>query len=243
MQYAITQKKLGMVLTGDCGVGKTFVSKVLMNLFFDGQCKFIYIANTLLTPVEFLQELNFQLEGTSVLGSNATKPEILRSIKERLEFYQKQNLYVVMIVDDAQSIPDDNLVEEIRLLLNIHENETVMFTLILSGQKSLTDKIEQNPALRQRLSIRYELGPLDISETIQYIEHRLEVTGIRKKIFTLGAYNAIHTLSGGKPRVINNICDFALLSGYMRKINILDEEIIKHVAVELGETGDSHLSQ
>jgi len=229
-----------MVLTGDCGVGKTFVSKVLINLFFDGQCKFVYIANTLLTPSEFLQELNFQLEGTATIGSSSTKPEILRSIKERLEFYQKQNLYIVIIVDDAQSIPDQNLVEEIRLLLNLHENETVMFTLILSGQKSLTEKIEQNPALRQRLSIRYELTPLDITETIQYIEHRLEVTGVRKKIFTLAAYNLIHTLSGGKPRVINNICDFALLSGYMRKVDIIDEEIIKHVAMELGETGDNN---
>jgi general secretion pathway protein A len=241
MQYAITQKKLGMVLTGDCGVGKTFVSKVLMNLFFDGQCKFVYIANTLLTPTEFLQELNFQLEGTAPPSNS--KPEILRSIKERLGFYQKQNLYVVMIVDDAQSIPDENLVEEIRLLLNLHENDIMMFTLILSGQKSLTEKIEQNPALRQRLSIRYELAPLDITETIQYIEHRLEVTGIRKKIFTLAAYNAIHTLSGGKPRVINNICDFALLSGYMRKIDMLDEEIIRHVAVELGESSDNNPTQ
>ena len=233
MQYAVSQHKLGMILTGDCGVGKTFVTKVLMNQFFDGQCKFAYIANPLLSPEEFLHELNFQLAGAPLPG--ATKPDLLHGIKSRLDYYSSQNIYVVVVIDEAQSIDNANLFEEIRFLLNLHQDEKVTFTLILSGQNSLNEKIEQNPSLKQRLSVRFQLLPLDLDETTKYINHRLEVTGTKRQIFTPAAYNKIFQVSGGKPRVINNLCDFCLLSGYMRKSDTIDEDIVSHVAAELGE--------
>ncbi len=233
MQYAVTQHKLGMVLVGDCGVGKTFVSKVLMQQFFDGHCKFVYIANPRLTDIDFLHEIKFQLEDNIPPALAVTKPEFLHAIQARLRFFKEQAKHVVIIIDEAQSIPDDSLMEEIRLLLNLHEDMAVNFTMILSGQHGLLPKLNANVALSQRLSLRYELLGLDLEETIKYIEHRLEVTGVKRHIFTMDAYQRIHELSAGKPRLINNICDLALLTGYMKAAQTIDVDIISHVLKEL----------
>jgi general secretion pathway protein A len=235
MQYTVMQHKMGMVLAGECGVGKTFVSKVLMDQFFDGQCKFVYIPNPRLSTTELLTEMLFQLEHKNPITNLTSKTELLNSLKERLQFYKTQNLHVVIIIDDAQCIKDDDLLEEIRLLMNLHEDTAISFTLILSGHTQLMQKIDNHEALKQRLGVRYELLPLDPEDTIKYIEHRLEVTGIKRKIFTTTAYDEIQHISKGKPRVINNICDFALLTGFIRKVDMIDQEIIRHVATELGE--------
>jgi len=242
MQYTIIQHKLGMILTGECGVGKTFISKVLINQFLDGQCRFVYIPNPKLNSTELLSEILFQLENTDPIGPTITKPELLRLIQKRFSYYKNNNLYVVIIIDDAQAIANDELFEEIRLLMNLHEQDTVSFTLILSGNTQLMNKISTNPSLNQRLAMRFELLPLEEEETMKYIEHRLEVTGIKNKIFTPQAYKTIQRLSGGKPRVINNICDFALLTGFMQKAPMIDENIIAHVGKELGqETNDTDI--
>jgi general secretion pathway protein A len=140
-----------------------------------------------------------------------------------------------MIVDEAQAIDDFSILEELRLLLNIQRDDAVLFTLLLLGQVSLVEYIEKNPQLKQRLSLRYYIHPLKKQDTQGYIQHRLNVAGLDRKIFDDSAYDEIFSLSGGVPRVINNICDLALLTGFITEKSIIDRDIVTQAGKDLDD--------
>ncbi|MFH1772370.1 MAG: AAA family ATPase [Candidatus Omnitrophota bacterium] len=235
MQYAVIQRKVGVILTGDYGVGKTFVSSALMKMCLEGKCVVNFIPNPRLTPIEFIQEVNFQMGGDRVYSPATTKMDMLRSIKERLEHYFNRDLRPVLLIDEAQSITDDDLMEEIRLLLNIQADSHALFTLILCGQPQLEEKIEKFPQLKQRISIRYQLLSLDKEEVKEYIKYRLKVAGTTQNLFEETTYMHIFNLSKGMPRAINNICDLSLLTGFIRRLDIIGDEVVLHVARDLRE--------
>ncbi len=243
MKYAVQQRKLGVFLIGEYGTGKTFLSRVLKKFFPEGGCRFVFINNPRLQPLEFLIEVNYQLEGEGDIGPQPMKMELLRSIQRRLEDRYNKDIYTVIIVDEAQSIQDEDLFEEIRLLLNVQAEESALFTLILLGQPQIEEKIEKKPQFKQRLSIRYKLDALNNSETKEYIDHRLKSAGRERKIFSDLAYGEIFTLSKGMPRSINNICDLALFDAFTRKLETVDKNTIVHVGEDLGElTQDANLN-
>jgi general secretion pathway protein A len=236
MGYAIQQRKLGVFLTGEYGTGKTFLSRVLKRNFMEERYIFVFINNPRVSPLELIKEVNYQLDGKVDMSSQPTKMDYLRSIKNTLEDYNRKDIYVVMVIDEAQSIKEEDLLEEIRLLLNIQSEERVLFTLIMMGQPQLEDKIENIPQLKQRLSIRYRLAPLNGEETREYIDYRLKVGGTDRKIFTDSAYEEVFSLSGGMPRAINNICDLALLSAFTQKLDMVNRETVIAVGKDLGES-------
>ena len=235
MNYAVQQRKLGVLLSGEYGTGKTFLSRILKKFFIEDKYSFIYIPNPRLNSLEFIREIDFQLGATQSVSSQPTKIDILRSIQNTLEAQHRRDKFTVIVIDEAQSIQTEDLLEEVRLLLNIQSEEAVLFTLILLGQPQLEEKVERAPQLKQRLSIRYKLATLSQQEVRQYIEHRLKVAGTTRKIFTTDAYNAIFSLSKGMPRAINNICDLALLSAFIKKANTIDKITVAHVGEDLGE--------
>ncbi len=237
MNYAVRQKKLGVLLTGEYGTGKTFLSRVLKKVFSEDKYIFVFITNPRLKPLEFIKEINYQLGGKLKGNSVPEKMDFLHSIQDALEEYARKEMFVVIVVDEAQSIQRDDLLEEIRLLLNVQSENAVLFTLILLGQPLLEEKVEKIPQLRQRLSIRYKLSSLNKEETKEYIEHRLKIAGAVRRIFTDGAYKEIFSLSKGMPRAINNICDLALLSAFIARKEAVDEDTIVHVGEDLGEMG------
>jgi general secretion pathway protein A len=144
---------------------------------------------------------------------------------------QKQ---VLLIIDEAQRL-DTQLLEEIRLLSNIELQQTKLINIFFVGQDEFNDILSrrENRALRQRMTLNFHIDPLTEAETAHFIIHRLKVAGTEKKIFSTTAIGEIFAFSGGYPRLMNIICDHALLTGYVKGIKIIDGEMIAECAKEL----------
>lgn len=233
MLYVIKERKGAAILTGEYGSGKTLLSRVLMAELSDERYHSALIFNPRLPPLELIKEIIYQLGGkTSDLSS---KTDLLHYLNEILYRNKDGNKITVIVVDEAQAIPEENGFEELRLLLNFQLNDNFLLTLILLGQPELKERIESLPQLKQRLAVRYHLKALTEDETREYIQHRLEVAGSKEDIFTEGAYSEIYRFSWGIPRRINNMCDMALLVGYGGGIDKINEEVIRDVAEDMEE--------
>ena len=134
----------------------------------------------------------------------------------------------LFIIDEAQMIPMKTM-EEIRLLLNFQLNDRYLLTLVLIGQPELRDKIRAYKQLDQRIFNRYHLNPFDIDNTRAYIALRMEKAGQAINLFTPAAVEEIYNHSEGVPRIINNICDLALLVGFSLEISEIDIDTIRKV--------------
>jgi general secretion pathway protein A len=141
---------------------------------------------------------------------------------------------VILIVDEAQGLKPE-LLEEIRLLSNLETSRSKLLQIVLLGQPEL-DKTLSQPEfrqLRQRINLRYRLAPLPEQETKEYIAKRLRIAGAREPIFTEKAIKEIYLKSGGIPRLINILCDNALLDGYALDQRIVDEKSVREAAKDL----------
>lgn len=228
--YAVREGKQGAVLTGEFGSGKTVLSRMLLkDLEEDPHFQTILIVNPKLTKKEFLKEALFQL-GENVGSTN--EGQLVRLLEARLRKSLAQQIKTVFIVDEAQVLPERKL-EELRLLLNFPAQEQFLCALILIGQTDLKKRVQNVESLKQRLAFRYHLDPLNLEETQKYIEHRLEVAGNNRPVFTPAAYGLVFKGSRGIPRQINNICDYALLVGFSKKVKEIDLEIIEDCLKDL----------
>lgn len=233
MSYAVSEHKTGFFLSGEYGTGKTLLSKALIKECSDDKFRFVIISNPRVEPLEFIKEINYQFSGRTDTSQPLSKLEHLRSISEALNKNHKEGFYSVIIVDEAQSIEHDSLLEEIRLLFNIQRDDSMLFTLLLLGELSFEDKLDNYPRLKQQFSIRYSLSPLDKEETRKYIKYRLSVSGLNKDVFSDSGYEEVYNLSGGVPRVVNNIADLALLTGFIQRKDIIDKDILNQVGKDL----------
>jgi general secretion pathway protein A len=121
------------------------------------------------------------------------------------------------------------------MLLNYHSSGQFLITLLLVGQPELSDKIKMNPALSQRIAVRYVLGPLSKIQATEYITHRLSVAGGGGEIFSPEAVGLVHEISGGIPRKINHLCDMSLFIGYTRNDTHVSADSVKEAAGELSD--------
>lgn len=215
-------------------MGKTLLSKALIRECGQNQFRFVVISNPRLSPVDLLKEIQYQLSGSDGFSS-MDKVDLLHAISRSLQDNFDSGFYTALVVDEAQSIAQEDFLEELRLLLNIQRDDSFLFTLLLLGQSSILENISRSPQLKQRFSIRYYLHPFDSIQTARYIAHRLNVAGLDRAIFTEPAYSQIYELSGGIPRIINNICDLALLTGFIKHLDIIDKEIIIQAEKDLEE--------
>lgn len=232
MVYVVKEHKSGFFLVGDYGTGKTFLSRALTQELSQSEFKFALVTNPRLSISELIEEIIYQLSGSSP-EKEISKLVLIHTFSQVVEENYQKGLYSVVVIDEAQTIEEDNLLEELRLLLNFQGEDTNLFSLLLLGQTSFLEKIDKFSSLKQRLSIRYHLHPLDRENTKNYIEHRLKVAGLEKKVFTDSAYEEIYAFSKGIPRQINNICDLALLSGFIKRIQIIDKDVILQVEKDL----------
>ncbi|MBF0483492.1 MAG: AAA family ATPase [Candidatus Omnitrophica bacterium] len=226
--YTVIDNKGAMLLTGLYGCGKTVISRVFLNELTGSKYEIALITNPRLNSNELLSEIIYQL--SNELHPNKTKGELLRIFNDILISNLNMNKETLIVIDEAQSIEDLGTFEELRLLLNYQQNDRFLLSLILIGQTELRRRLKQLPQLRQRLLIEYHLDPLDENDTNSYIEHRLAIAGSKKSLFSENAKKIIYQYSKGIPRVINGICDMALLEGFIQKVKIpLNDEIMKKV--------------
>lgn len=229
--YVVHERKGAVLLTGEYGSGKTLLTRVLwQELQQENIYQSAFILNPRLNGVEFIQEIVNQLNGAETAPS---KINLFHSLHKILYANYNAKKHTVIIIDEAQAIKDPDIFEELRLLLNFQLDNTFLLTIVLIGQPELKTTVRQLPQLMQRLAVRYHLKALSKSEAIDYVLHRLKVSGAKEQIFTEEALTAIYNCAGGIPRKINNICDLALLVAFGNGQKSIDARVINEVTKDL----------
>lgn len=221
LHYAIMRNKGAAMLCGDIGLGKTTLSRKLLDLLEPIQNRVVMIFNPILTPVQILQEALTQL-GEPVVSRN--RQFLVQELHNLLIRYYERGQRVILMIDEAHLIRNLNTFEELRLLLNCQMNDQFLISLLLLGQLELRDKIKKVPALEQRLAVRQTLRRLDTTETGELILHRLKVAGYAEEQspFTPDAIYELHKYTGGTPRLASQLADNALMIGFVNKLKAID---------------------
>lgn len=236
LHYAITRNKGAAMLAGDIGLGKTTVSRKLLDLLDPVRFKVVLIVNPILTPVQILQEILGQL-GFETTSRN--RQVLVTDLHKALLSHYERGSQVVVMIDEAHLIRSATTLEELRLLLNCQMNDQFLISLVLLGQVELRAKIAKVPALEQRLAIRHTIQPLDVAETGELILHRLRVAGYtgEANIFTPDAIYEIHKYTKGYPRLICQVADNALLMGMVHKAKNIDGFLMHDIIAEFSGEG------
>ncbi len=229
--YAIKEEKGSAMLTGEYGSGKTILSRIIIDeLIKDKIYEVALITHPQLSPIEFIQEIIYQLKNEHVNGS---KPQLLHMMQDIIYKNYKDGKKVVILIDEAQIVKSRQTFEEVRLFLNFQLNDRFLITLILIGQPELLNRVREIPQLWQRLGIKYHLSGLTSLESEAYIKHRLSVAGAKSDIFTADAIEIIHNYSKGIPRSMNNACDMSLLIGFGQEAKVIDRDLASKVVEDL----------
>jgi general secretion pathway protein A len=232
LKYAIEHNKGLVVITGESGTGKTTVLRAAIQ-HFGPEIQLVYIFNPFITATEFFEQLMVEM-GIDV-DSNASKPQRLAAVGRLLADRHSQGFRTVLVIDEAHGLPTA-LLEEVRLLMNFETSAEKLLQVVLSGQPELADALNR-PSLRQlkqRVSMRCSLKPLTVFDINKYIRFRLKQAGAANlNLFDHTAIALIGHASRGIPRVINNICDNALLYGYASGIEFISRNTIAEVIESL----------
>ena len=232
MVYAIQERRGFVVITGEIGSGKTTLSRVLFQKL-DPRTKTAVIRNTHLSAKELIALVLEELEIAYKPGSS--KAQLIGRLNEFLVEQLREDNNVVLLIDEAQNLRPAVL-EEVRMLSNLETETEKLIQIILMGQPELKSKLwlKELTQLRQRVTLHYHLVPLDEPEMAAYITHRLHVSGANgTPIFTDAAMPAIYHYTQGVPRLINGLCDRALLTGYVNESPCIGPDVIDEVAKEL----------
>jgi len=231
MLYGIRERKGFLEITGEVGTGKTTLCRVLLNSL-DERTEAAFIFNSDLPEMQLLKAIVEDL-GVGVPGN--TKIKLFNQLNRYLIDRLKNNRNVVLILDEAQNLKP-RVLEQLRMLSNLETEKDKLFQIILVGQPELRSKLESPNLrqLRQRISVRYHVLPLEGSEVVEYIKHRLLVAGSRDSVsFTDSAMARVFEYSHGVPRLINILCDKALLLGFVLEKREIDEEIVERCVDEI----------
>jgi general secretion pathway protein A len=229
-KYAILEEKGFLLLTGDVGTGKT----LLINAFakMSGlETLIATIPDPDLDIMDFFRVLAEEFKMNKVFSS---KGEFLIQFKQFLLESYGSDKKVLLIIDEAQRL-NHELLEQVRLLSNIEMHHKKLINIFFVGQCEFNEILmeEKNRAVRQRIAVNYELKSLTANETTQYIRHRLMLAGALDDIFKPDAVREVFSLSGGYPRLINVICDYALMTGYSAELKQISARVIKECGKEL----------
>jgi len=230
LRYGILDNKGFLLLTGDVGTGKTTLINGLINSLGGD-----VIAATVPDPnLEQFDFLNYIAKAFRIDKTFSSKGEFLIYFERFLKAAYSKNKKVLLIIDESQRL-NHVLLEEIRLLSNIEKQNTKLLNIFFVGQNEFNDLLwePRNRALRQRITINYNVYALNGKETDEYIRHRLKVAGTEKEIFKPDAIKEIAHFSAGFPRTINIICDHALLTGYVKSTQHINAEIIRDCVEDL----------
>ncbi|PID39535.1 MAG: type II secretory pathway protein [Proteobacteria bacterium] len=234
LKYGVLDNKGFLLLTGDVGTGKTTLLNALIDSLGDDTLVAL-VTDPGLAKMDFF---NFVADSFEMDKSFKTKGEFLIYLRNYLHHIHQQNRRTLLIIDECQHL-NQKLLEEVRLLSNIEKSNTKLINIFFVGQSEFNDIIlrPRNRAIRQRITVNYNISALTASETAEYIRFRLDVAGGAPALFTSGAIKQVYQFSNGYPRLINIICDQALLTGYVREQKHIDHKIIAECAAELKISG------
>ena len=240
LQYAIRRREGFVVITGDIGTGKTTLCRALLEQI-DKKTFTALVLNPFLAEEDLLrlvlQEFGVVSREEIKRGrlAGVSKAELVETLNEFLLSLQRLGAQAVLIIDEAQNLPLQVL-EQIRILSNLETEKEKLLQIVLVGQSNLKDVLRR-PELRQldqRVSIRYDLKPLSAEETSAYVQHRLSVAGGGAAVaFAPKALARVYRFTMGIPRLINLLCDRALLSGYSAHTNRIPPEFVETAAESL----------
>jgi general secretion pathway protein A len=232
LQYAIDRREGFVVITGDIGTGKTTLCRALLE-HTDKKTFTALLLNPFLSEEDLLrsilQDLGVITRGEERMGGRQpSKQDLINTLYDFLLSLIPLGARAVLIVDEAQNLPL-RILEQIRILSNLETDKEKLLQIILVGQLNLLDLV-RSPELRQldqRVSIRYQLKPLTEEETGAYVTHRLAIANASRPVmFTGTALKVIYQYSAGIPRLINMLCDRALLGGYSAQTTRIDERLV-----------------
>jgi len=235
LRYGVESQAGFIVITGEIGSGKTTLLQTVLGTL-DGETTVGRVVNTMLEPRELLETIMIDF-GLDPAGRS--KPLMLRDLSQFLVDQRLAGRNVLLVIDEAQNLSLAAL-EELRMLSNLETEKSKLLQVVLVGQPELRDKLAspELEQLRQRITISYHLPPLDAEEAGRYVNHRLRRAAIGTPLeFPRSATDLIHARSRGVPRIINVICDAALVFGYAEERRTFDEETIREVLAELETTG------
>ncbi len=215
-----------VLLTGEVGTGKTTVCRCLLQQLPENT-RLAFVLNPKLNSLELLATICDELKID--YPENCSSLKILTDkLSQYLLSCYEQGLSVVVMIDEAQNIATEVL-EQIRLLTNLETNQKKLLQIILVGQPELQEKLAQRDLrqLAQRITARYHLRPLNLKETMAYVLHRIRIAGSRKGLFTRKSIVLLHAKTSGIPRLINTICDRALMAASSRKKNLVSYRIMR----------------
>lgn len=231
LKYMLDSRGICLIV-GEPGSGKSTSLRKLTDNLNNSLYRACYLPLTTLTVKEFYQAL------ASLLGETPShkKYALFQQIQNCIStLYYEQRITPVIIVDEIHMAPT-SILDDLRLLFNFKTDSANPFVLILAGQQQIRNKLALNTCypLRQRITMRYSMKGLTLEETAQYCNSRMTIAGCNTQVFTPEALNAIHTISAGFPRAINNIAVASLMFCTVNKKLTVDEEAIYQANIETG---------
>jgi general secretion pathway protein A len=233
LYYGVTAHRGFVVLTGEVGTGKTLILRSLLGLLQRRDVAFALIFNPKLSPVEFMRYIarDFGLPVAAM-----AKDELIHVLNGFVLQRHQKGLTTLLVVDEAHHLSSE-ILEEIRLLTNLETSQRKLLQIVLAGQPELDQKLDSHELrqLKQRIALRCHLESLSLNETRDYMSRRLKIAGAPAaiEIFSKPAIEAVFRHARGIPRLVNTICENALLAGYAKHAATITSEIIDGVARDL----------
>lgn len=228
--FAITRNKGAGMIAGAPGSGKTTLSRKLLEELPADKYRVAMIVNPRMTPVQLFREALIQFGVDNLARS---KQELIQQLNTLLLSEYNQGIKTVLMVDEAHLIKNMDTFEELRLILNFQLNNEFLITLLLLGQPELMRIIDKNPALKQRLAVRFALEALNRAEMEEMIKFRMKAAWyIGPDVFAPDALDELYEYSGGLPRVVCEIADNALLMGMLKQTKKIDAFMMRSVIMD-----------
>jgi type II secretory pathway predicted ATPase ExeA len=233
LMHVVDSSKGLAVVIGGVGTGKTTLARRLLNCLPEDryQSSLLVMVHSGVTPEWILTRISLQLGVESPAMDRLT---LLKQLYDRLLQIEESGRKAVVLIDEAQMLQTRELMEEFRGLLNLEIPAKKLLNIVFFGLPEVEDCLRLDEPLAQRVAVKYRLHSFTHATTEEYVSHRLRVAGVQREIFAQNTIPAIHGYAGGVPRLINTICDNCLFEAFLRKLSLIDAQIVESVAGDLG---------